>query len=411
MANLTTRFGAFETQTATQHTAIANKLDAILAAMGAPPPTATVTLGDVATLLNAINNNLIGLAIANGSFHTALLEAISNLSIDNNSLLPVLEQISTNTDTIINNNSLNAQRMIAATLALYCQCGDGTTAPPLFPPPLNITPTTLVDEAKCRRIQFYLNLFLVFLGKVGNYGGAGAFITGDIIGTLLGLAAAEAGLVATGAEVGSALGPPGAVVGAVVTLIVGAIGILGASVLSDYYAQYAAAPVQSALLAALYNAMDAGEGSAALHGIIGATFEPIPAGIINALWWASWLNDIYADTPVVDDSAFDGSICGTLGEVVPPCVTISSELVDNNHIIYFPPSHSFSLTGDFYGSIVRVISGINVHVFDGTELLHALNYGDEWTVDVHTTSISINTWRFAGGPSVVEWCDIHNAAS
>src|SRR5205085_2626349 len=33
------------------------------------------------------------------------------------------------------------------------------------------------------------------------------------------------------------------------------------------------------------------------------------AQIIYTLWWTAWSNDIYSGSPVVDDSAFDGSIC------------------------------------------------------------------------------------------------------
>lgn len=308
---LEAKFEALEAQLTDQQTAIVNALDSILTALGAPPPTATVTLADTLAMMVALNNNLIGMAIANGSFYAAVLEQLA--------------QLSTNTDLMITNNSLNAQRTIAAILSTYCPCPTGAD---LLPLPLDVTPTTLADEAKCRRIQFYLALFLNWLGKIANYGGAGAFITGDIIGTLLGLAAAEAGIVATGAEVGTVLGPPGVVIGAIVGLIVGAVGIFGASVLTDYYNQFLAAPVQTALLSALFSATNADEGNAAFQAVIGANFSPIPAGIINALWWAQWNNDIYSGTPVVDDSAFDGSICVLVSEGFPPtvgCVTFESE--------------------------------------------------------------------------------------
>lgn len=60
--NLQNKFGGLETQLTNQHTelmaaltATNNKLDAIAAALGAPPPTATVTLADVLNALNGIH--------------------------------------------------------------------------------------------------------------------------------------------------------------------------------------------------------------------------------------------------------------------------------------------------------------------------------------------------------------------
>lgn len=55
MTNLEQKFNDLETKLLNQHTSIANKLDAILVALGAPPPTSTTTLADIAFILNAIH--------------------------------------------------------------------------------------------------------------------------------------------------------------------------------------------------------------------------------------------------------------------------------------------------------------------------------------------------------------------
>lgn len=304
MTDLNSKFVALEDLLSTNNTAVTTALDAILEALGAPPVSPGVTLANVVTALNAMTT-------AQAAQHLELMD--------------VLGLINTSTDTIINNNSLNAQRTIAAILATFCPC---TTGVPLLAPVIDVTPTSLADQAKCRRIQFYLSVFSNWMGKIANYGGAGAFITGDVVGTLLGLAAAEAGIVATGVEVGTVLGPPGMVLGAVIGLIGGAIGIFGASVLGDYVTQYNAPAVQSALLAALYAATTADEGQTAFQSVIGANFSAIPAGIINALWWSAWSNDLYSGVPTVDDSAFDGTICAPPADVFPPttgCITMTSE--------------------------------------------------------------------------------------
>lgn len=303
MTTLEAKFEALETALATQHTEIMNALDTIAMALGAPPPGPTTTLADIATMLSSLNDSLSGILSANATYYASNLE--------------VLGLINTNVDTMLNNNSLNTQKLISAIYATYCAC---STTAPLLPTPLDTTPTSLADQDKCKRIQFYISLFGRWLDKIANYGNSASFITGDVIGTLLGLAAADAGLVATGAEVGAAAGPPGVVIGAVVGLIIGAIYTLGGSVLIDYASQFNAPTLKAALLAAMFAATNADEGNSAFHSVIDANFSAIPAGIINALWWASWSNDVYATTPTVDDSAFDGTICVPTSD----CQTLTS---------------------------------------------------------------------------------------
>jgi hypothetical protein len=292
MTNLEAKFEALELQLTTQQTAVINALNAILDALGAPPPTATVTLATVAAQLTTMNTNIVAIATANAGFYSALLDAVG--------------AINTNTDTIINNSSLNAQRTIAALYATFCAC-DTTT--PLLAPPLDVTPTPVIDDAKCRRIQFYLSLFSTWLFDVANYGSSGAAITGDALGALIAAAGVAAGMTVSGAEAGVIFGIPGAVVGAIAGLIVAAVYILGGTQLVNWANDFAGAPVQAALLAGLYAANNADEGQTAFQSAVGANFSAIPAGIINALWWSAWSNDLYSSTPVVDDSAFDGSIC------------------------------------------------------------------------------------------------------
>jgi len=310
------KFSELQQLLADQQTAIVNALDSILTALGAPPPTATVTLADTLAMMVALNNNVIGMAIANGSYHAAVLEQ--------------LELLNTNADTMITNNSLNAQRTIAAIYATFCEC---TTETPLLGPPLDVTPTSLVDEAKCRRIQYYLSVFGNWLNKIANYGASGAAITGGTIATLLSVAALDAGLIATGAEVGAVAGPPGIVIGAVVGLIAVAVYTLGGSVLIDYANQFSDATLRDNMVQALFAANNADEGYVAFDTTLSASMETIPAAIIKALWWAAWSNDIYSGTPTVDDSAFDGTICVDASEVFPPtsgCVSFTSAITEQS---------------------------------------------------------------------------------
>ncbi len=262
--------------------------------------------------LTAINNNLIGIAISNGTFHAALLD--------------VLGLVNTNLDTMLNNNSLNAQRLIAAILSTACPCG--TTTAPLLPLPLDVTPTTLVDDEKCRRIQFYLSLFGTWLFDIANYGSSGAAITGDVLFSLLTAAGTAAGMATTGAEAGAIFGIPGAVIGTVVGLLIGAVYFLGGTQLVNYANDFNDPTLRNQMVQAMYAATNADEGYTAFKTTLLATIGGAAGEVIYTLWWSAWSNDVYSGTPVVDDSAFDGTICtDTPGE---DCHTLMTELVTAN---------------------------------------------------------------------------------
>lgn len=303
MSDLTGKFGGIEAQLEAQHTEMMEALNTIAFALGAPPTIPTTSLADIHTQVEAIIDGLALLYDANITFHASLLTGVG--------------QINTNTDTLINNSSLNAQRTIAAIYATFCACATDT---PLLAPPIDITPTELVDEDKCRRIQFYLSLFGNWLNKIANYGASGAAITSGTISTLLAIAAADVGLIATGAEVGALAGPPGIIAGAAVGLIAIIVYTLGGSVLIDYANQFNDATLRDNMVQAMYAATNADEGYTAFKTTLLATMDTIPAEVIYTLWWTAWSNDVYSGSPVVDDSAFDGGICAPSDE----CVTLQS---------------------------------------------------------------------------------------
>lgn len=310
MSDLSAKFTSLESQLATQHTEITDDLEAILTALGAPPPGDLITLEDISGQLATISTDIAAIKTANDTFYSALADSFALLN--------------TNIETILNNNSANTQALISAIYSTSCACPVPSAVLPL---PIDVTPTSLEDEAKCRRIQFYLSVFGNWLTKIANYGSAAGFITGDTLGALLGLAVAEAGIVATGAEVGAAAGPPGLVVGAVIGLISGAIFTLGGSVLIDYANQFNDPVLRNDMVMAMFAATNADEGYTAFKTTLLANMSTIPAEIIYTLWWTAWSNDVYSGSPVVDDSAFDGSICA------PPlegCFTLSTELVTAN---------------------------------------------------------------------------------
>jgi hypothetical protein len=371
MTTLLEKFEALETQLTTQNTALQNALDSILTALGAPPPTATVTLADTLAMMVALNNNVIGMAIANGSYHASVLE--------------LLALINTNTDTMITNNSLNAQRMLAAILATACPC---ETTRPLLPAPLDVTPTALVDEAKCRRVQFYLAVFGAWLESIANYGATGADITGDVLQGLLVAAGAAAGLTATGAEIGAALGIPGAVVGAIVGAIIAAIYAFGGSYLVEQANIFNSPLVQEQMIDALYTATNADAGNAAFGTVVAAHFDVIPSAVLNLLWYSAWSNDLYSGTPEVDDSSFDGFICALAMET--ECFSLEAEetTVDGNTRM------TVVLPSSYVGWSVRLLDGSGVHLYGDGDPGFTIDT-EYHTLTTANINIAENRFRFS----------------
>jgi len=316
MTDLAHKFATFEEQLNTQHIALMGALANISYALGAPPETPLTSLDDVITAITATNTALTGV-------NNKLTSIDNQIGSFRSEVNPELENIYTQLQSMLANDSTNVARLIAVLLTTACACN---TDVPFIGPPLDVTPTDLAGQDKCRRIQYYLSIFGAMIDGIANYGGAGAMVTSAAITEILYASVVAGGLV--GGEVGAVGGPPGIVAGAIVGIIGALIGALGSSYLFTMSAQWHQSPLPDELLAALYAADSADAGANAFYAVVNASevlngpFKPL----INALFWNGWANDIYGATPVVDDSAFDGTICAP--EIVfPPtvgCVTLNS---------------------------------------------------------------------------------------
>jgi len=369
---------------------VIDAINALTAALGGTPTAPTITLADVTAALGTSNLILAAIRSEQATQATAALSVLNSIDL---SLATMLE-----------NNAANTKYILAALYATFCGCATG--ALPLAPP-LIVTPTELPPDEKCQRIQFYISVFTSWLSKIATYTAATGGITSDVLGTLLALAATEAGLVASGAEVGSVLGPPGVVVGAIVSLIAGAVYLVGSAFLNDYIVDFNSPIFQSDLLNALYAANSAEEGQVAFENALVPYFSAVPAAILAALWWSQWSNDIYSTTPVIDASAFDSTLCVPpeleCYEFVGESVTMhtgSSEatfvgIVWPNDAVFVATDVSGATTAtgaiwttiDIYGWRLRALTG-TCTAFLNTDASHALD-GSQWTCDVHTTLVSV----------------------
>src|SRR6185369_6594946 len=176
-AKITTVVSAMGTNTGE----VIDAINALTAALGGTPTAPTITLADVTAALGTSNLILAAIRSEQATQATAALSVLNSIDL---SLATMLE-----------NNAANTKYILAALYATFCGCATG--ALPLAPP-LIVTPTELPPDEKCQRIQFYISVFTSWLSKIATYTAATGGITSDVLGTLLALAATEAGLVASG---------------------------------------------------------------------------------------------------------------------------------------------------------------------------------------------------------------------
>jgi len=113
------------------------------------------------------------------------------------------------------------------------------------------------------------------------------------------------------------------IIAGAVALITVAVYTIGGSFLVDFAAQFNAPTLRDNMVQAMYAASNAEEGYIAFKTTLLAGMDAIPAEVIYTLWWSAWSNDVYSGSPVVDDSAFDGTICAPEPE---GCTTLISAL-------------------------------------------------------------------------------------
>ena len=386
MSDLTGKFGSFEDQIASNHTEIMNALDTIATALGAPPSGPTTTLDDVVTALTETNTILSGIRSDMNDQLTAIFNTV---------------------DTINNNAALNAQRTLAALAQLYCPC-DATA--PFLPPPLDTTPTSAEGQAKCRRVQFFTDLFITYITRIANYVNSGAAISGralnDALQGVLGGQGISTGELATAAI-------PESVTSTAVDQLANQIIVDGRANVRYGLLGITTLEVTRAIQLALYGATNAADGKIAAD----AAFATALTGnkyyeIFQTLFYSAWANDTYSDVPVVDDSIYDGTICVTTLPEITECTTYSStRITADGHefeAIILPPTSEFydwAIAGDYQGWTLQIKTGtegrgVRLVWLDSGGTLHLVPTqapgADASSLTDHTSGIGIITSDFDG---------------
>jgi hypothetical protein len=386
MPDLEHKFEALESQLSTQHTAISNAMDSILTALGAPPPTATVTLADISNQLSSLNDSLAAIVTEQRAFYSSNLD--------------VLGLINTNLDTMLNNNSLNTQRLLIA-IAANDPCKSCDVLP-IEPPPLDVTPQT-VDEDHCKRMQaliYALERLTVKLDVLSSFGlGFSPTVIRDAIAEVT----TELGV--TELLQYPSLGEVAQLAGAGAAYVVSNIfssNSLPANFLS----------IKDQLLVVLYDTDSASAGQSAYRSFLeGSGLPSAVVQLFKAMAYTSLFNLYYDNTAMLDLSGYDGTICapaveGVLG--ITECTVFEAVPITAGDSLYYVitagemgGSSNLYMQGDFYGYSFQQVTGVEGRA-TMLYLQDAENPTGHWnsfhgpgedmsTINVHTTGIALLT--------------------
>jgi len=374
MTDLEAKFTAVETQLAGQHTEIMAALASIGAALGAPPTTPTATMDDLLEAIQMTNSILTTM-----------------LTTSNSHLLAIFNTL----DTMNNNASLNSQRILNTLLQTSCPCD---TTVPLLPPPLGTTPISAESLAHCQRVQYFIDLFAGWAIDVGRYVGEMGSISSFQIDNLLAIHVGDVGI--TTGQIADPM--PTAVRDNIVGQITSAVSASGAeSVNTGLFMAMTNPDNLDGMRQALYGEDNADAGRAALDDMLDSLvgMEDPYTSMIRTMFYSAWLNDIYGDVPIVDASAYDGTLCDPDPEET-GCHTYPYVFSPSNYayIIFgtelHPGTDEMWMVGDYQGYTFTILSQsawaeIAVVGQDSTNpflefgILH--NTGDSIVIPVATT--------------------------
>lgn len=281
MTDLSAKFATLQEQLAAQHTELMAKLD---------------------TLINVANVSSGRLAVINNTLISQLNALNTKSTTINDNMVTGFNNAFDLTDTMNNNASLNAQLVIATLLQTACPCD--TTAL-LLPPPLTTVPPDLTEEEKCKRVQYFVDLFGSWVINVGQYIFRTNSISSFQIDSLFSSAIADVGI--TTGEL--ALPMPTGVRDTLVSQLTDAIRTYGAPAVNSALFSMASTASRVTYRDALFSANTAAAGKSAFDTAVTGMALAWPGNTIKDMFYSAWPNDIYNVIPDVDTSAYDGTLC------------------------------------------------------------------------------------------------------
>lgn len=384
MTNLTDKFTAIDVHLAQRHQEVIVAINALLTALGAPPPEPGATLADVVGGLNQLHAQLATLQTALITQHMELKDTFTR----------------------------NTQLLLIGLSALDpCKPCD---VPSYQLPPIDATPVA-VDQEHCKRVQALLYAILRFCVKLDVLSSLGTGFNPQIIS-----AAFTEVITEINAAQSLTISLPS--FGEILTLVASCVAFVASNIFAGNTLQGSFMSIQDSLIAPLYAATTAEAGMAAYRAGIDASDLPSAIkAVLKAAGYISLFNLYYGNTPI-NLAGFDGTICApdplancfatTIDDI--RTFSVTNTLKENQHATYTAVIWPATFTGRLSTYAGHKTAGggedINIvadngdlfvlekdifgyfakggHVYDNNET--ALAAGSNWTqIGIHTTAIFV----------------------
>lgn len=250
-----------------------------------------------------VNTQIGAMVVDNAAFYDSILSNFQTLAV----------------------NMVNGFRdVVAAVNANYCPCDNSG---PIIPVPPSTTPTTADGIALCKRIQYFIDLY-----RTGVLIGESSFVfdAGSLSGQAASILQANA-LSAVDITTGElSAGMPSSVQVGVSSAWSNYIAAVGApQAQANVFAVASDVEQWSSIRDALFSADSAATAFPEVAtAIAGMEWPDSVKAIVSSGFYSGWYNDIYSDVPIIDDSEYDGSVCGFVPGV---CMTLTSVSVTDDH--------------------------------------------------------------------------------
>lgn len=313
--DLATKFDTLETLLSTQHSETMTTLNALLAALGAPPPSPGATLADVVGALNQLAFMVAGLR--------------QDMAAQHGAQLLQLQGVNTTLNLINENASWNTKQTLLALAALDpCKPCE---IPSYELPPIDATPV-VVDQEHCKRVQALLYAILRFTTKLDIISSLGAGFNTETIKS-----AFTEILTEIGAAGNLSINLPS--FSELLTLVAACVEYIASNIFAGNDLQSSFQSIKSDLIQPLYEAATASAGIAAYRAGIDASSLPTPIKrVLKAIGYIALFNLHYGNAPV-NTAGFDGTICAPAQT---ECIQIQSQVVSHS---YFGSTNAIVWTG------------------------------------------------------------------
>lgn len=289
--NLSNKFEQLEALMVSQHGAVIDALNSILAALGQPPVGGTATLQDVVDAIDAVHTSVLGVSSAIGTSNAELVTIRTNV-------------VNTGSYTFQILSKLGQVLQELQTLDFCC----GNTAHPFLPPLLG-TNEVAQDEMHCKVCQEAIDIIIDLIRYLERIATSGVDITIDAVAEAFDQ---EPRLVNCPRISKEELGT---LVLAVEGIRSGNIGNLEDTIFNSKVTFYSL----------LFDQVTAAAGRTVWDSQVILNYQGShERAIVSGVLYDGFLNCLYSSPPGLGGAGYEGTVCG---EIVVDCITADSAVV------------------------------------------------------------------------------------